>query len=44
MRITYDLREELLSHGSSIEVIEPAELKTAIREELQRALDYYKTQ
>lgn len=43
MRITYDLREELLSHGSSIEVIEPVELKTAIREELQRALDYYKT-
>lgn len=41
MRITYDLREELLSHGSAIEVIEPVELKTAIREELQRALAYY---
>ena len=41
MRITYDLREELMSHGSSIEVLEPVELKTAIREELKRALAYY---
>ncbi len=43
MRITYDLREEILSHGSSIEVMQPTELKTMIREELQRALDQYKT-
>ena len=41
MRITYDLREELLSHGSAIEVIQPPELKTMIREELQRALEQY---
>ena len=41
MRITYDLREELLSHGSAIEVLEPVELKTALREELKRTLAYY---
>ena len=41
MRITYDLREELLSHGSAIEVMQPPELKTMIRDELQRALNQY---
>ncbi len=41
MRITYDLREELLSHGSAIEVIRPPELRTMIRDELQRALKQY---
>lgn len=42
MRITYDLREELLSHGSAIEVLQPVELKTMIRTELDRALELYK--
>ncbi len=41
MRITYDLKEELMSHGASIEVLEPAELKTLIRTELQQALKNY---
>ena len=41
MRITYDLREELLSHGSAIEVVRPPELRTMIRDELQRALKQY---
>lgn len=41
MRITYDLKEELLSHGSTIEVLEPHELKTLICDELQRALAQY---
>ena len=42
MRNTYDLRERLLSHGSSIEVIEPPELKAQIVEELKKALQNYK--
>ena len=42
MRITYDLKEELMSHGASIEVVEPKELKTLIRTELERALDNYR--
>ena len=42
MRITYDLKEELMSHGASIEVLEPKELKTLIRTELERALDNYR--
>jgi predicted DNA-binding transcriptional regulator YafY len=41
MRITYDLREELLSHGSSIEVLEPLELKLMIKNELSKALEQY---
>ena len=41
MRITYDLKEELLSHGSSIEVLEPKELKTLISNELEEALKNY---
>lgn len=41
MRLTYDLREELLSHGSSIEVLEPLELKIMVKEELRRALQQY---
>ncbi|MBQ9822340.1 MAG: WYL domain-containing protein [Muribaculaceae bacterium] len=41
MRITYDLKEELMSHGASIEVLEPKELKTLIRTELERALNHY---
>lgn len=41
MRITYDLQEELLSHGSSIEVLEPPELKVIIKEELRKALEQY---
>ena len=42
MRITYDLKEELMSHGATIEVLEPQELKTLIRTELQQALNNYK--
>ncbi len=41
MRITYDLKEEIMSHGASIEVLEPAELKTLIRTELEQALKNY---
>lgn len=41
MRITYDLKEEIMSHGASIEVLEPKELKTLICDELQRALKNY---
>ena len=41
MRITYDLKEELMSHGASIEVLEPLELKTLIRTELEQALKNY---
>ena len=41
MRITYDLKEELMSHGASIEVLEPQELKLLIRNELEQALKNY---
>ncbi len=41
MRITYDLKEELMSHGASIEVLEPKELKMLILDELERALKNY---
>ena len=36
MRITYDLKEEIMSHGSS-----PTELKMLIQNELKQALDNY---
>ena len=42
MRITYDLKEELMSHGASIEVLEPKELKMLILDELERALKNYR--
>lgn len=42
MRNTYDLRERLLSHGSSIEVLEPPELKAQIVNEMKKALENYK--
>ena len=41
MRITYDLKEELMSHGASVEVLESQELKTLIRTELEQALNNY---
>ena len=41
MRITYDLKEEIMSHGASIEVLEPQELKLLIRNELEQALKNY---
>ena len=41
MRITYDLKEEIMSHGATIEVLEPQELKTLIRAELEQALKNY---
>ena len=42
MRITYDLKEEIMSHGASIEVLEPKELKTLICTELEQALMNYR--
>ena len=41
MRITYDLKEEIMSHGASIEVVEPEELKVLILTELKNALAQY---
>jgi len=41
MRITYDLKEEILSHGSDVEVLEPAEFRTLIHHELKEALKAY---
>ncbi len=41
MRNTYDLRERLLSHGSSIEILKPPELKAQIVDELKKALENY---
>ena len=41
MRITYDLKEEIMSHGASIEVLDPKELKLLIRTELENALKNY---
>ena len=43
MRITYDLKEEIMSHGATIEVLEPKELKLLIRDELERAIKHYQT-
>ena len=42
MRITYDLKEEIMSHGASIEVLEPKELKTLICTELEQTLMNYR--
>lgn len=42
MRITYDLKEEIMSHGAAIEVLEPKELKVLIVNELTQALENYK--
>ena len=42
MRITYDLKEEIMSHGATIEVLEPKELKMLIRKELEEALANYR--
>lgn len=41
MCITYDLKEELMSHGADIEVMAPRELKALITAELQKALSHY---
>ncbi len=41
MRLTYDLKEELMSHGSQIEVISPPEFKAQIKDELKRTLANY---
>lgn len=41
MHNTYDLRERLLSHGSSVQVLEPPELKTQIVEEMKKAIAKY---
>lgn len=41
MCTTYDLKEEILSHGSNIEVIAPPELKLQVKNELRQALNNY---
>ena len=41
MKLTYDLKEELMSHGSDIEVLSPPELKAQIVSELRTALAHY---
>lgn len=41
MRITDDLIAELLSYGSKIRVLEPAELRARMRSEYQQALQQY---
>jgi predicted DNA-binding transcriptional regulator YafY len=41
MRMTYDLKEEIMSHGSDVEVMSPPELKTQIVSELKKALSNY---
>jgi len=38
---TYDLRERLLSHGSSVEVLSPPELKAQIIDEMKKSLANY---
>lgn len=39
--ITYDFIQEILSHGSQVEVVAPAELKAMVVNELHAALDNY---
>lgn len=41
MRFTYDLKEEIMSHGSDVEVISPPEFKAQITTELKKALANY---
>ena len=41
MRLTYDLKEEIMSHGSDVEVVSPPELKAQITSELKKALANY---
>ena len=41
VKLTYDLIRELLSYGSAIKVIAPAELRVMITEELKKSLDQY---
>ncbi len=41
MRLTYDLRQQLLSMGGNIEVLSPPELKMQLRDELRKALALY---
>lgn len=42
MSPTFDLRIELLSRGSSIEVLEPASLRQQMKEDLERTVELYK--
>ena len=41
MRMTYDLKEEIMSHGSDVEVLSPPEFKAQIVSELKKALANY---
>ncbi len=41
MRVTRDLVKELLSHGSSVEALEPPELRAMLKTELEKALAPY---
>lgn len=43
MHITYDLKEELMSHGADVEIMNPPELKVIITQELRKALRNYET-
>lgn len=42
MKITFDLKQELLSHGANIEVLEPESLRKDIAESIKAALKQYK--
>ncbi len=42
MCITYDLREQLLSYGPNVEVVAPLELRTIMRNDLEKALAHYR--
>ncbi|MCM1033434.1 MAG: WYL domain-containing protein [Odoribacter sp.] len=42
LRLTDDFVQELLSHGAGITVLEPAELRTRMVQELRKALDNYR--
>lgn len=41
LRLTYDFVQELLSHGPSVTVLHPAELRATIRENLSKTLSNY---
>ncbi len=41
MRLTYDLKEEILSHGPEVEVVAPRELRLQVAQDLKKALEQY---
>ncbi len=42
MQITYDLMQQLLSYGPDVEVVQPIELRVAMKQRLTEALNQYK--